>query len=301
VARRDVSFHSGGERIEAWLYEEDGHTGPPAPAVVVMAHGLGGVREASLPPYAERFTAAGMRALVFDYRHFGASAGEPRQLLDIRRQQEDWRAAIAFARGLEGTEPERVAIWGTSFSGGHVLAIAAEDDRLGAAVAQNPMADGIAAARMFSARQTLWSVTAALRDELARIRGRPPVYVPLTGPRGGRAALTNDDALAGYARIVPAASTWENRMTARLFLRFGAYRPVRHADEIRCPLLVCVCDRDTITPPGPAARAAELAPHGEAIHYDARHFDIYVDDLFERAVADQTAFLVRHLGVGSDR
>ena len=47
----------------------------------VMAHGLGGVRQMRLDAFAERFSSAGYRCLVFDYRHFGAGAGEPRQLL----------------------------------------------------------------------------------------------------------------------------------------------------------------------------------------------------------------------------
>ena len=260
-----------------------------------MAHGLGGTREAGLPPYAERFAAAGMRVLVFDYRHFGASTGEPRQLIDIGAQLDDWRAAIAFARGLEGVDPERVAIWGTSFGGGHVLTIAAEDERLAAAVSQAPMADGVAAIRAFGATRMVRATRNGMRDQLAAIRGRPPVYVPLAGPPGSDAAMTTDDADAGYRRLVPAVTTWQNRFAARLLLRVAMYRPNRVADEIACPLLVCVCTRDTITPPGAAVLAAERAPRGEAIRYDGRHFDIYVDELFDRAVADQTAFLARNL------
>ncbi len=287
-----MSFISGGEQIAAWLYEPDG--GGTAPCVV-MANGLGGVREAGLPPYAERFAAAGLAVVVFDYRHFGASTGEPRQLLDIGRQLDDWRAAIAFARSLEGVDPERVAIWGTSFGGGHAITIAAEDHRLAAAIAQVPMADGIAALGVFSVRRALRASWNGLRDELARLRGADPVYAPLTGPPGSAAALVDDDAEAGYGRLVPERSTWQNRFTARLLLRFPLYRPKRSAGRIECPLLVCVCDRDGVTPPGAAVEAAERARRGEVAHYDGRHFDIYVDELFERAVADQTAFLERNL------
>lgn len=95
-----------------------------------MAHGLGGVRQMRLDTFAERFSAAGYRCLVFDYRHFGASAGEPRQLLSVRRQLEDWRCAIAYARQLDGVDPERIILWGTSFSGGHVIRIASRDSGL---------------------------------------------------------------------------------------------------------------------------------------------------------------------------
>ena len=299
VERREVSFISSGEQIAAWLYEgsdpsSEGDSRGLTPCVV-MAHGLGGVREAGLEPFAERFAAAGMRVVVFDYRYFGGSTGEPRQLLDVGAQLDDWRAAIAFARSLDGVDEARVGIWGTSFGGGHVITIAAEDDRLGAAVSQAPMADGMAALRVFEPSRAARMTWAGLRDEVARIRGRPPVYVPLVGHPGEAAALTTDDAVAGYGRIVPERTTWQNRYCARLNLRFPMYRPVKLAAEIACPILVCVCDRDGVTPPEPANRVAELAPRGEARHYDGRHFDIYVDELFEQAVADQAEFLSRHL------
>src|SRR4051812_4254533 len=125
--RIDVSFLSGGERCAAWLYRPEG-SGPHA--CVVLAHGFGGVRYARLDAFAERFARAGFAALVFDYRHFGDSEGEPRQVIDIRRQLDDWRSALAFVRSLEDVDADRIALWGTSFSGGHVATIAAEDDGL---------------------------------------------------------------------------------------------------------------------------------------------------------------------------
>ena len=107
-----------------------------------MAHGFSGVREQRLDAYAERFAQAGMAVLVFDYRHFGASEGEPRQLLSIARQLEDWRAAVAHARSLEGIDTKRIALWGSSFSGGHVIATAAKDPDVAAVVSQAPYTDG---------------------------------------------------------------------------------------------------------------------------------------------------------------
>ena len=109
-----------------------------------MAHGFSATRDLRLDAYAERFCAAGIGALLFDYRHFGASAGEPRQLLDIRRQHADYRAAVAYARGLDWVDPDRVALFGSSFSGGHVIAVAAQDPRIAAVVSQCPFTDGLA-------------------------------------------------------------------------------------------------------------------------------------------------------------
>ena len=141
MKRSDVEFTSGGVTCRAWLYEPDAGARPP---IIVMAHGLGGVRHMRLGAFAERFADAGYACLVFDYRHFGASAGEPRQLLDIDRQLEDWRSAIAYAHTLDGVDPDRVVVWGTSFGGGHVIVTAAQDKRLAAAIAQCPFTDGFA-------------------------------------------------------------------------------------------------------------------------------------------------------------
>src|SRR3954447_9811523 len=120
--REDVTFPSAGERCAAYLYRPEGAAGDVP--CVVMAHGFSATRDDGLPAYAEAFAAAGIAALVFDYRHFGASTGTPRQLLDVGKQHEDYRAAIAYARAMGGIDPQRIALWGSSFSGGHVIAIA---------------------------------------------------------------------------------------------------------------------------------------------------------------------------------
>lgn len=114
-------FDSGGTKCAARVYRPTA-TNQPSP-VVVMAHGFGAVRALRLYAYAERFAAAGYAVVVFDYRSFGESEGEPRQVLDIAMQHEDWRAALRFARSLEGIDHTRVVAWGTSFSGGHVITV----------------------------------------------------------------------------------------------------------------------------------------------------------------------------------
>jgi dienelactone hydrolase len=97
------------------------------PPVVVMAHGFAGERTIRLPTYAERFVQRGLAAYLFDYRSFGDSDGEPRDYVHPHRHVEDWRAAIAHVRSLSQVDGSRLALWGTSFSGGHVIVIAAED------------------------------------------------------------------------------------------------------------------------------------------------------------------------------
>jgi cephalosporin-C deacetylase-like acetyl esterase len=293
MKRTELTFPSGDGRCAAWLYQAAPTTRQPgqrAPCIV-LAHGFGGVREARLGAFAERFAAAGIAALVFDYRHFGASSGEPRQLLDIRRQLADWRSAIAVARSLPGIDPDRIAVWGTSFSGGHVAAIAARDPRLAAAISQNPFIDGLPTLRAMGPRNALRLARAGLRDELRR----PPLTIPIVGPPGSVAAMSTPDAEPGYRAMFEPHHEFRNEILARIALRVGTYRPGRRAHRIRCPWLIAVCDNDTITPPAPAIAAARRAPAGELRSYPAGHVDIYQAATFDHAIADQIAFLRQRL------
>ncbi|MDP9344610.1 MAG: alpha/beta hydrolase [Actinomycetota bacterium] len=291
--REDVEFTSGADRCAAWLYRPDSATGRVP--CVVMAHGFGATRADRLPAYAERFAAAGFAALLFDYRHFGDSGGEPRQLLDISRQLDDYRAAIGFARGLDGIDPLRIALFGSSFSGGHVVTIAAGDRSIAAVIAQAPFADGLPTVVAVGARNALRGAALGIVDQLGALAGHPPRMMPTVGPPGSFAAMTAPEAEPGVASITGEGSRWRNEVAARVMLHIAQYRPVARASKVRCPLFVAICDRDETTPPEPAAKLAEKAPRGELVRYPIGHFDIYTGEDFERAVADQAAFLNRTL------
>ena len=295
MPRADLSFRSGGADLAAWLYLP-ADAGPRLPRpCVVMAHGFGATRVARLGAFAERFVEAGYAALVFDYRGLGDSGGEPRQLIDIPSQHEDWRAAIAFARSLPEVDAEQVVAWGTSFSGGHVATIAAEDERLAGAISQNPFIDGPATLRALGPAATWRLTVAGLRDEWARLRGREPYRIPIVGPPGTTGAMCTPDSLPGYSAMYGPGQEWVNEFAARLALRVAWYRPGTRAASIACPWLVQVAVDDAITPAAPAIAAAARAPWAQLRRYDGGHFDIYVGEGFERAVADQVGFLRRVL------
>ena len=291
MLRRDLSFGSGGEECAAWLFLPDDADGPLP--CVVMAHGFGAVRKGRLDAYAERFAAAGHAVLVFDYRHFGDSGGEPRQLLDIGRQHDDWRAAVAFARSLAEVDPEQIVLWGTSLSGGHVMVVAAEDARLAGAISQAPFVDGMWALRAAGPANMARMTMPGLRDEAARLRGREAVTLPIVAPPGKLGAMTSPDADPGYRAMFEPGDPWVNEVAARVVLRIGLYRPARLAGQIACPWLVQVMDDDAVTPAKPSIAAAARAPWAQLLRYDGGHFDIYRGEAFERAVADQVAFLRR--------
>lgn len=301
TTRRDVEFVAGpadrGEVCRAWLYLPDTADRRP---VVVMAHGLGGIRDMRLPAFAERFTAAGYACLVFDYRHFGASDGAPRQLLDIGRQLDDWSAAVDFARDRPEVDGSRIVLWGTSFSGGHVMAVAVREPGPVAVIAQCPFTDGVASLRALQPRSAAKVTALAVADLAAVARRCAPVMVALAGPPGSAALMTAPDALPGYLALVPAGSEHLNEVAARVGLRIPFYRPGRHLAQVRCPILVCVCEKDSVAPAKATERYARNAATAEVREYPYGHFDIYLGSPFERVVADQIAFLRRHVPVPED-
>ena len=291
-----LGFNSGGERCAGWLYEPEGEGPHP---LVILAHGFAGTAKGRLWAYGERFAAAGIAAFVFDYRYFGESSGEPRQLLSIARQHEDWRAAIAFARTLDGVDPERVALWGTSFSGGHVVALAAGDARVAAVVSQTPFANGLAVLRVAGLSGAAKLTVAAIRDLARAARGREPHRIPAVALPGETGAMTQPGSYEGYRALFEDQGEFANEFCARVGLRVGSYMPGRAASRVECPLLVVTCAGDRVTPPAPARKMAERAPRGVSIEYagDWGHFDIYVGELFERTIVDQIEFLREHLAV----
>lgn len=292
--REDLTFDSAGIPLAAWLYRPAAADRDTVPCVV-MAHGFSATRRDGLAPYAERFAEAGFGVLLFDYRTFGDSGGEPRQVIDIAGQQDDYRAAIRAAARVPWVDAARIALFGSSFSGGHVVTVASRDAQIAAVIAQAPFADGVAQLRntppLIAARMTV----DGLRDAIGAAAGRPPVTVAAAGPPGGYAVMTAPEAEPGFAAIVGADSRRTDRVAARVMLKVGLWRPVRDARSVACPVLVCVCDDDATTPPGPAVQMAQNAPRGEVVHYPIGHFDIYIGDAFERAVGDQVAFLERVL------
>ena len=290
--RHDVPFASGEDTCAAWLYLPTGVTSPP---VVILGHGLGATREMRLDAFAERFAAAGIAALAFTYRHFGDSGGQPRQLLSIRRQLADWDAAIAYVKARRDVDGTRIAIWGSSFGGGHSITVASRHPELRAAVAQCPFTDGLASALALGPIASLKLAPVLARDLAAMVLGRAPVMIPLAGPPGSVALMNAPDALPGYQALLPAESMFRNEAAARVAPTIMAYRPGRTAKKVNFPILFCVSNTDTVTPPAQTLRYARTAPHGEIKRYDAGHFDFYIGEAFEELARDQVEFLARQL------
>ncbi|WP_406300642.1 alpha/beta hydrolase (plasmid) [Embleya sp. NBC_00888] len=293
--REKVHFVSAGTRCAAWHYP--GTNG----ACVIMAGGFAVTKEPGTDPFAKRFHDAGFAVLAFDYRRLGESDGQPRQVVRIGEQLADWQAAIEFAGTLPGVDPTRLAGWGFSVSGGHLLRVAARGtSRLAAMIAQTPNTDGPAALRnaaRFQRPLALLRLTGlGILDALGGALGRPPRPVPLVAPPGTVALLATPDAQEGNDVLNPgnAYPDWQQAVAARSALALGWYRPGRDAPRVRCPLLVVVCDQDRTALAEPAVAVTRRAPRAELVRVPGHHHAPFTAE-HEQVIEAELSFLRRHL------
>lgn len=293
-SRKNVTFQIKETSISAWLYlPED--LSAPVPCII-MGHGFGGTKDMILEPYALRYQEAGFAVLAFDYRHFGESEGEPRQLILIPYQLEDYRAAIEYTRSLKEIDPARIALWGTSASGGYGIVIAAKDKNIACICAQCPGLDPHASREIFLKKlgigHFLRLFVHGQRDMMRFRLGLSPHKIPIVGKPGSTAFLPISDAYEGYSKLV--SENFINEVCARVILRSHGFKPVKHLQNVQCPILIQICEHDSLAPIR-AETAKELEKYAEVKHYPIGHFDIYTGNDFEKSVSDQLVFFKKHL------
>lgn len=289
--RTDVTVVSDHVPLAAWYYRPAGRAGP-AP-VVVMAHGLSGVKEQGLDRYAEVFAAAGFAVVVFDHPCFGASGGTPRQEVHPERQLRAYRDAITWARGQDGIDPERVGVWGSSFSGGHAVVLAATDDRVRASVAQVPYLGA-------PSPEVPAELEALLGDDEARVRaGADPLTIPVVTEdvAGGGLLSVDEGAFAWFTGTD--APRWRNEVTLRSVARILRYRPLDHAAKVRAPVLLLPARDDVLAPAALAHEALGLMPDTcDLVEVPGGHFDAY-GDAFGLTSEAAVGWFTRWLGDGT--
>ncbi|MGB7363340.1 MAG: alpha/beta hydrolase [Rhodococcus sp. (in: high G+C Gram-positive bacteria)] len=286
-----VGFFSKGLEMSGVHYSAAGDGPRP---VLVMALGFGCTQDAILPEVAPRFTEAGFDVFTFDYRYFGASAGVPRNFIDIPSQLEDWRAAVDAAKNLPGVDRDRVGMWGTSFAGGHVLQIGSENiPGVRAVIAQAPHVNGIATVATIPVPILAQLTALGTADAAGSLIGQPPIYLPTAGEPGTVAMLPQPGALDGYKRVVGA--DFDNRTTARTALEVPFYSPDLVAALSKSPTFIATGDTDNIVS-SPAARALADRMGAEGRGYPGGHFDVYPGGVaYPQLILDQIAFLQNHL------
>jgi pimeloyl-ACP methyl ester carboxylesterase len=297
MTRADVTFISQGIACSAWHFRatSDLLAGQGGRPVVVMAHGFGGTKDSGLEPFAERIASAGADVFAFDYRGFGASEGQPRQTISIRRQVQDYWAAIDAAKGVPDVDQDRIAIWGSSMSGSHVFHVAADRDDVTAVIAMTPLTSGIAVGRAAIGQRSVftalsWMAT-GVASRVSVARGRRAKLMPLVAHPGQRGALALEGAYESYTSM--AGPTWRNEIDSAVGLEMSGIRSTAAAKRLRSRLLVQIADFDRYVP---AESVARTAVHGRAeVHrYPCDHFDVWPGHgWFDKVASDQVAFLAR--------
>lgn len=259
--RRDISFDSDGHDLKGWLFLPDAPAERGVWPAVVLANAFCAVKEIYLSNYGERFAAAGFAALAFDYRNFGASAGEPRCQLFPHEQLDDLRNALTWLRRQPEIDPERIGAWGVSLGGGHVMFLAAFDKRIKAVVAMIPAINQWENFLVAMPREAFFGFLETLsQDRESRYGTDGATYLPLVGP-AGQGGLMPAEAYEFYSRAQQTiAPSWENRITMRSLETFVSYHPAGPIDLLApTPLLMIVAEQDQIIPPALARSAFDRA------------------------------------------
>lgn len=295
--REDVKFDADGVTLRGWLYIPDGASGPVA--TVVMAHGFSAVKEMYLDRFAEAFAAAGIGSLVYDNRNFGASDGEPRQEIDPWAQVRDYRNAITYATTRDEVDADRIGIWGSSYSGGHVLAVAAIDRRVKAVVSQVPLVSGHENFRRLVRADFIGGFQDGFAaDRAARYAGDAPGMVPVVDADPlAPSALPTPDSYTWFTETgANRAPSWRNEVTLRSVEMFTEYEPGTYLPWISpTPLLMCVAENDVLTVVDIAVSAFATANEPKKlVILPGGHFDAYTVG-FDHAAPAATDWFVQHL------
>ncbi|RCW39691.1 hypothetical protein DFQ14_11567 [Halopolyspora algeriensis] len=297
MPRRDIEFDAEGTTLRGWFYPAK-MSSTRAP-VIIMAHGFSAVKEMYLDEYAAAFAAAGLNALVFDNRNFGSSDGDPRYEIDPVQQIRDYRHAITYAGTLPEVDPTKVGVWGSSYSGGHVLAIGALDHRVGAVVSQVPLVSGYENFRSLVRSDFIGEFRRQFdNDRAARFRGESPAMVPVVAedPQAPSALPTPDSWQWFIETHKNRAPSWRNEVTLRTVEMLSEYEPGVYAPRISpTPLLMLVAENDVLTPTELALATYQTAREPKKLVFlPGGHFDAYLRG-FDKSMPPARDWFLDHL------
>lgn len=268
-------------------------TPQPVPGIV-LCPGFAGTQDTpSIRAASRAFASAGFAALTFDYRRFGSSEGIPRQLIRLEDQLEDIGGALDYLRVHPRIDPVRLALWGTSLGGGHVVVAGSRHPDVAAVIAQVPFNGFPRRVRGRSVWATLRLLVYMALDRIRGVLRLGPLYIPVVGRPNELAVMASDDASTAVASLESA--TWRNEVAPRVLFDMMRYHTGDAASSLLAPLLVCVASLDAEAPESSVLELVERAPHARALVYRVGHFDVYRPETRDRILDDQIAFLTDEL------
>ena len=265
-----------------------------------MAHGFSAVKEMfQLSAYAERFEEAGFITLVFDFRFLGASDGNPRGQIISHEQQEDYRNAITWLSRQPEVDADRIGVWGTSYSGGHVLHLAAFDRRIKVIVAQVPTINPAKQIVHRAGKDGLERLMGMLaKDRTQRFENGTVNYMKIVGLPGELSALSAPDAYEALTRSAVGAPNWINQVTLESLENYVEYIPTASIELISpTPLLMVLAEQDSLIPVELARAAFDRAGAPKELQaFPCGHFEIYeTEPWFSKAVSSMVEWYIKYL------
>jgi len=250
-----------------------------------MAHGFSCVKEQTLPDVAELFVAAGFVTLLFDYRFFGDSEGEPRNQLFPLEMVEDYRNAITWLSEQKEVDPQRIGIWGTSYSGGLVLYVGTFDKRVKAVVAVVPYTFSPESQRAINPEK--WDIDSEflLGDRIERYRNGVINYMKVVAPEGQPCKFPGKEAYDFFMSTQETAPNWRNQVTFESLEKMREFDPISSIRLLSpTPLLLIPAENDNFIPLDGVKATYEKALEPKAISIlPIGHFDIYREPWLSKA------------------
>lgn len=289
--RSNIEFKTDDNLIlRGWFYQPKVKFSAPC---VVMTHGFSALKEHNLDSFATRFCEAGLCVLVYDNRNFGESDALCPYEVDPHAQVLDMINAITFVQGLKNVDPNKIALWGTSFSGGIVIEAAALDKRPACIVAQVPFVSGYHKV-LKTKKPDQWEESKkkyALENRM-RAQGKPPTMIPVvTQNPNEQAVMKQPEAYHFFTNV----HQWKNQVTLHSVELAGDFDPMANIEQINAPLLVIIADKDTVNPAMLSLKAFEKAPEPkQLVMINGDHFAPYLDQ-FELCVKETLAWFKRYL------
>jgi len=190
---------------------------------------------------------------------------------------------------------DKIGLWGSSFSGGHVLALAAATPGISAVVAQVPFVDGMASAALYPIKFQIQAFAHALLDLAAIAIRAKPHYVPIVGKPEEFALMNTPECYPGVLSILPPDYVWKNYAAGRIALTLPFYRPIKSAPKISCPVLMVCAEKDSLIPIKAVEKTASRIKQARLVKIPAGHFEVYTGERFEKVSRLETDFLAEHL------
>jgi fermentation-respiration switch protein FrsA (DUF1100 family) len=276
--RNDISFPAkDGTTLRGWHFPAPLKPGEANSPIVVMAHGFSGVK-GSLVKYAEVFQAAGLAVLLYDHRCFGDSDGMPRQEIDAHLQVSDFRDAITFAQTLPGVDPASVGLWGSSFSGGHVTVLGATDARVKCVVNQVALVSGRSVFKnLFTPKSSKYARQLFAKDRLARLKGEPPIMIPVYSENDEFCALPFPVPSGFIAASEAEDPLWKNEVTLSSLESLASYEPGAYLPYVApTPMLQVIATNDGLAASEVGLAAFESASQPKKlVTHPGGHFTAY--------------------------